>query len=46
MDYVVRRVDQIEDSLIVRDRGRPIKTIKKYLEINELNQDMLYNRRL
>jgi len=40
VDFVVRRVDQIEGSQITRGRGRPIKTIRetimKDLEINEL----------
>jgi len=29
IDYVVRRVDPIDDDHITRDRGRPIKTIRQ-----------------
>ena len=29
LDYVVRKVDQMESSQITRDKGRPKKTIKK-----------------
>jgi len=47
---VVRRVHQMEDSRIIRGRGRPRKTIretnKKDLEINELDQNMVYDRTL
>ena len=46
IDSVVRRVDQIEDSQITRGRGRPRKTIRKDLEINELDQNMVYDRTL
>jgi len=50
VDYVVKRVDQIEGSQITRGRGRPRKTIretiKKDLEINELEKDMLFDRTL
>jgi len=31
VDSVVRIVDQMEDSQITRDRGRPRKTIRNYL---------------
>jgi len=47
---VVRRIDQLEDSQITRGRGRPRKTIreiiKKDLEINELDRNMVYDRTL
>ena len=47
VDSVVRRVDQMEDSPITRGRGRPRKTrretIKKDLEINELDPNMIYD---
>jgi len=46
MDFVVRRVDQMEGSQITRGRGRPRKTtsetIKKDLEINKLEKDMVF----
>jgi len=45
IDFVVRRVDQMEDSQITRGRGRPKKTtretIKKDIEINELDRNMV-----
>jgi len=45
-DSVVRRVN----SQITRDRGRPIKTIrktiKKDIELNELNRNMVYDNTL
>lgn len=44
---MVRRVDQMEDSQITRGKGRPRKTIRetirKDLEINELDQNMVYD---
>jgi hypothetical protein len=46
VDYVLRRVDQIEGSQITRGRGRPRKTIretiKKDLEINETISSLQY----
>jgi len=45
VDSVVRRVDQMEGSQTARSRDRPRKTIKKGLEINELDRDMLYDRK-
>jgi hypothetical protein len=33
VDYVVRRVCQMEENQITRTRGRPRKTIKKDLEV-------------
>jgi len=49
-DFVVRRVDQMEESQTSRGRGRPrkiiIETIRKDLEINELDQNMVYDRTL
>ena len=48
VDSVVRRVDQMDDSQITRGRGRPRKTIretiKKDLEINELERNMIYDK--
>ena len=48
VDFVVRKVDKMEGSQITRDKGRPKKTaretIKKNREINELDQNMVYNR--
>ena len=45
---MVRRVDQIEDSHITRGIGRPIRTIRetirKGLQIKELNLNMIYDR--
>jgi hypothetical protein len=50
VDYVVRKVDQIERSQVTRVRGRPRKTIRetirKGLEINELEKDMVFDRTL
>jgi hypothetical protein len=50
VDCVVRRVDQMEDSQITRGRGRPRKTIRetirKDLEINELDANVVYDRTL
>jgi len=50
VDFVVRRVDQMEYSQIARSRGRLRKTIretiKKDLDINELDRDMIYDRTL
>jgi hypothetical protein len=47
VDLIVKRVDQMEDNHITRGRGRPIKTIietiRKDLEINELNPNMVYD---
>jgi hypothetical protein len=47
---VIRRVDAMEDSQITRGRGRPRKTIRetirKDLEINDLDQNMVYDRTL
>ena len=45
VDFVVRRVDQMEGSQTARSRDRPRKTIKKGLEINELDRDVLYDRK-
>jgi len=50
VDSVARRVDQMEDSQIARGRGRPRKTIretiKKDLEVNELDPNLVYDRTL
>jgi len=46
VNAVVRRVDQMEGTQITRGRGRPRKTIKKDLEINELEKDMVFDRTL
>jgi hypothetical protein len=50
VDSVVRRVDYMEDSQIIRGRGRPRKTIretiKKDLETNELDRNMVCDRTL
>ena len=50
MDFIIRRVDQIEGSQITRGTGRPGKTIRetirKDLEINELEKDMVFDRTL
>jgi len=46
VDSVVTRIDQMEGSQITRGRGRPRKTIKKDIEINELDRNMVYNRTL
>jgi len=49
-DSIVRRVDQMKDSQITIGRGRPRKTIRetirKNLEINELDQNIVYDRTL
>ena len=48
--YVVRRVDQIKHSHLTRGKGRPRptirETIRKNLEITELNSNMAYDRTL
>jgi len=50
VDSVGRRGDQMEGSQITRGRGRPRKlireTIKKDLEINKLEKDMVFDRTL
>jgi hypothetical protein len=46
VDAVVRRVDQMEESQIKRGRGRPRKTIRKDLEVNELDLNIVYDRTL
>jgi hypothetical protein len=50
VDSVVKRVDLMEGGQITRGRGRPRKTIretiKKDLEINELEKDMVLDRTL
>jgi len=43
VDVVVRRVDQMEESHVKRGKGRPKKTIKKDLEVNELDWNLVYN---
>jgi len=46
---ILKRVDHIEGSQITRGKGRLRKgreTIKKDLEINELDIDMIYGRTL
>ena len=47
---VVRRVDQMEESQVKRGRGRPRKTIRetirKDLEVNELDPNLVYDRTL
>jgi hypothetical protein len=50
VDAVVRRVDQMEESQVKKGRGRPgkiiRKTIRKDLEVNELDPNLIYNRTL
>ena len=50
IDAVVRRVDQMEESQVKRGRGRLRKTIRetirKDLEVNELNPNLVYDRTL
>jgi len=50
VDAVVRRVDQIEENHVKRGRGRPKKiireTIRKDLEVNELDSNLVYDRTL
>jgi len=47
---VVRRVNQIEESRVKRGRRRPKKTIRetirKDLEVNELDSKLVYDRTL
>jgi len=49
-DSIVRRVDPMGDSQVTIGRGRPRKTIreaiKKNIEINEFNRNMVYDRTL
>lgn len=40
VDYVIRILDQMEDSQIARDTRRYRETIKIDLEINELDRDI------
>jgi hypothetical protein len=44
--HVKRRVDHMEESQMKRGKGRPRKTIRKDLEINELDPNMVYDRTL
>ena len=50
VEALVWKVDQMESSLIVRGRGRPRKTIgetiKRDLNFNDLNVNMIYDRTL
>lgn len=50
VDYVVRRVYQTERSQTTRGKGRPRKTIreviKKYIEINEFDRNIVLDRGL
>jgi len=50
VDVVVRRVDQMEESQVKSGRGRPRKTItetiRKDLEVNELDSNLVYVRTL
>jgi len=50
IDAVIKRVDQMEESQVKRGRERPKKTIRetirKDLEINELNPNLVYDRTL
>jgi len=43
---VVRRVYQMEESHVKRGRGRPRKTIRKNLKVNELYPNLVYDRTL
>jgi len=36
----------MEDNYITRGRGRPRKTIRKDLDVNELDPNMVYDRTL
>jgi len=50
VDAVVTRVDQMEESQVKKGRGRPRKTIRisirKDLEVNEMDPNLVYNRTL
>jgi len=48
VDFVVRRVDQIEDSQIIRGRPREVirQTIEKDLQINGLDLNIVCDRTL
>jgi hypothetical protein len=50
VDVVVRRVDQMEERQVKKGRGRPKKTIRetirKDLEVNELDSNMVFDRTL
>jgi len=46
VDAVVRRVYQMEESQVKRGRRRPKKTIRKNLEVNELDPNMVFDRTL
>lgn len=46
VDFVVRRVDQMERSQTVRGRGRPRKTIREVSKINDLDKSMVLDKTL
>jgi len=50
VDAIVRRVDQMEGSQVKRGKRRPMKTIRetirKNLEVNELDPNMVYDKTL
>jgi hypothetical protein len=50
VDAVVIIIDQMEESQVKKGRGRPRKTIRetirKDLEVNELDSNMVYDRTL
>lgn len=46
MDYVVRRLDQMEGSQTIRGRKRIYETIEIDLEISELDRIMVFDQTL
>ena len=50
VEAVIRKVDQMEESQVKRGKGRPRKTIRKVirkdLEVNELDPNLVYDRTL
>ena len=50
VDFIVKRMDQMEESQITRGRGRPRKTIRETImkdrEINELEKNIIFDRTL
>lgn len=44
VDFIVTRVDQMEDCQIIRGRRRP--SISKDIETNDFDRDVIYERTL
>jgi hypothetical protein len=44
VDYVLRKMNQMKNIQIKSDRERSRKIIRKYLEINELDPNIIYDK--